>query len=116
MDGQTETQYFPKYLPGSLQAVPQTVVIVTDAQTELFSFGHAALLWQEVDTLHPVVPPLKHAAAIRRGVWSANGRHRAPCLTGVVFGTAHVQLGAMEHTMLPPGSISRSHHDRTTWA
>lgn len=98
----------------SLQAVPQTVVIMADGQTELLPFRHPALLWQEVDTLHPVVPPLKRTAVIRRRMRSGNIHRRLLCLTGVVFGAAHVQLGAMEHTTLPPGSISRSHHDRTT--
>lgn len=49
----------------SLQAVPQTVVVMADGQTELLPFRHPALLWQEVHTLHPVVPPLKRTAVIR---------------------------------------------------
>lgn len=57
-----------KELPVSLQAIPQTVVIVTDSQTQLLSFSHPALLWQEVDTLHPVVPPLKHTPVISRRI------------------------------------------------
>lgn len=54
-------------LPVRPQAVPQAVVVMADGQTQLLAFSHPPLLWQEVHTLHPVVPPLKSTAMIRRG-------------------------------------------------
>lgn len=108
-------------LPVRLQAVPQTVVIVADSQTQLLPLCHPALLWQEVHTLHPVVPPLKHTTALVRGGgggWTGArlgaSEHCVLELTGAIFGSGYVQLGAMVHTMLPLGSMSRSHQDRTT--
>lgn len=51
-------------LPVGLQAVPQTVVVMADGQTELLPFRHPALHRQEVNTLHPVVPPLQNSTVL----------------------------------------------------
>lgn len=45
--------------PGPLEAVPHTVVIMVGYQADGRALGDGLLLWQEVHTLHPVVPPLK---------------------------------------------------------
>lgn len=104
-------------LPGRLQTVPQTVVVMADSQTELVSFFHRFLLRQEIHTLHPVVPPLKNTPACwqRCSTDSTDGDITTQ-LTGAICGCWYVQLGAIVHTILPLGSMSRSHQDRTTWA
>lgn len=46
-----------EHLPAG-KVIPEAVVIMAHGQTNFFSFPHTHLSWEEVHTLHPVVPPL----------------------------------------------------------
>lgn len=49
----------PWLLPGSLQVVPHGVLVTTGSQVQLLTLHNWLFTWKKINTLHPVISPLK---------------------------------------------------------
>lgn len=48
-----------RLLPGFLQVVPHRVLVTTGSQVQLLTLQNWLLIWKKINTLHPVISPLK---------------------------------------------------------